>query len=381
MRSVATLPAQRPVHSMASDSWTKGSPEFELLVRCAQSQLDEADVPRIRTLVQNGIDWPILIQHGEFHGVQPMLFHNLLTEAADLVGEREGQMKRMMAGTAALVLFLSRELTRLTEALEGAGVPVLSFKGPLLAKTAYGAIQLRNFTDIDLLVRPEDFETVERVLREHNYKLYSKLASYSQVQKDRYIARTQQYPFIHGDGLFAVDVHVGIMPPLYYFPIDTATLWQRSIEVEILGRQVRTFEPEDMLLILCYHGEKNRWERLKNICDVAELVRSTPELDWDRFLGRVSLTRSERLVHLGLYLAQRLFRTELPAEIGRRIASDRQAIRLGELVLRELPHQAEIGTISFVKRMRFHLTLQKSPANKARYLFHALLRRVRSSDD
>jgi hypothetical protein len=94
----------------------------------------------------------------------------------------------------------------------------------------------------------------------------------------------------------------------------------------------------------------------------------------------VTITRSERLVNLGMRLANRLFGMQVPPEIARRFEEDHLTQGLSRLVLAELPNQHQIGTISFAKRLRFHLTLQRTPTTKARYLFHALVRRIRTDD-
>src|SRR3712207_8653927 len=42
------------------------------------------------------------------------------------------------------------------------------------------------------------------------------------------------------------------------------------------------------LLILCVHGTKHIWGRLSWICDVAELLRTQPDMDWEYVLDRKS---------------------------------------------------------------------------------------------
>ena len=61
--------------------------------------------------------------------------------------------------------------------------------------------------------------------------------------------------------------------------------------------------PEDLLILLCVHGSKHAWEQLKWTCDVAELVRRRPTLDWSRILFQADEWGCRRIVLLGLGMA------------------------------------------------------------------------------
>jgi hypothetical protein len=79
--------------------------------------------------------------------------------------------------------------------------------------------------------------------------------------------------------------------------------------------EVRTLAVEDLLSLLCVHGAKHFWQRLSWISDIAELLRSHPELDWGRARELARELDCERMLFLGLYLAGDLLGTNLPEEI------------------------------------------------------------------
>lgn len=91
------------------------------------------------------------------------------------------------------------------------------------------------------------------------------------------------------------------------------------METELEGFRILAFPPEDQLLFLCVHAAKHLWSDLKWICDVAELIRAFPDLDWHLALRQAALVRNERTLLLGLALAQRLLGAELPAWVRTRI--------------------------------------------------------------
>lgn len=49
-------------------------------------------------------------------------------------------------------------------ALNSSGIPWIMLKGPVLAQKAYGSVFLRSFSDIDIYVKPQNFEKVLEVL-------------------------------------------------------------------------------------------------------------------------------------------------------------------------------------------------------------------------
>src|SRR5260370_38643204 len=65
---------------------------------------------------------------------------------------------------------LTAELFRLLDLFAREGIQVLPFKGPTLAMAAYGNLALRQFTDLDLLIRKEDVLRARGILLENGYR-------------------------------------------------------------------------------------------------------------------------------------------------------------------------------------------------------------------
>ncbi len=53
-------------------------------------------------------------------------------------------------------MMMTAELKAVMGWLEAGDVPAIAYKGPTLAAWAYGDIALREFCDLDILVRPSD---------------------------------------------------------------------------------------------------------------------------------------------------------------------------------------------------------------------------------
>lgn len=357
-------------------------PEFQLIQALARTHPGPEYTAHARRVIAEGhVQWSFLNRLGLYHGLLPLVAHNLLRSCSDVLPDlwtTEG--KQYLFKTRAFHHFLIDELGRLQRSLDEHGIAAISLKGPVLAQLAYGDANLRPYVDLDLLIDRSDYDAVEALLLRDGYQPFQKVRRLSPIRKRIWLWQAAQMPFSRGTGVFNLDLHTGIMPPMYYYPISFDTLWGRSFEVEIGPARVHSFAREDMLLVLCYHGEKNRWETLKYVCDLAQLLRSSPDLDWDDVMKRAEQTRSERLLYLGLQLADNLLDAPLPDEIRQRVARSQTATALATEVQHRLPHQLQRGVIDFRERVRFHLRLQRTVATKARYLAHALLRRVRSME-
>jgi hypothetical protein len=95
---------------------------------------------------------------------------------------------------------------------------------------------------------------------------------------------------------------------------------------------VQTLGSEDLLMFLCAHGAKHGWERLEWICDVAQLVRQQPDLNWESIVTRARARGCERMVLLGLLLARDLLEAPVPEPLLARARADASASALARLV-------------------------------------------------
>jgi len=139
-----------------------------------------------------------------------------------------------------------------------------------------------------------------------------------------YLESHHDYKFRADNGL-VVEIQWGITESLFCFPLDFDDLWERRETLPLAGVELSSLALEDLLLLLCVHGAKHRWEQLKWICDISELVDAYQQkIDWNKALDRARLLGGERMLLLGLFLAHDLLGTDLPIKTLEKIASDPQ---------------------------------------------------------
>jgi Uncharacterised nucleotidyltransferase len=228
-------------------------------------------------------------------------------------------------------LYLANELVTIVDLLAKEDIPAMVFKGPTLAILAYEESGLREFSDLDILVRPAALIRARETLIAHGYR--PNCADPHAVQSPVFQAYEQT--FVAAGGIALLDLHWHILPH-YINSQDVESLWGRARHIELHGRPLSTFATEDLLLFLCVHGAKHGWPLLSWICDLAGLIHRNPKLDWQALMARAQAARSRRSLLLGLRLAHDLMNAEIPPEFSAAVRADPAVKRLARLAIRAM---------------------------------------------
>ena len=166
---------------------------------------------------------------------------------------------------------------------------MLAYKGPLLA-AYYENIGLREFHDLDLLVREEDVPRVHRQLGERGFQPRSQENWPLRAHSLRF-ARAFDFEMTYeNESGVTIDLHWALMPGFFALPAGANQIWRRAITANVGGASIQTLGPEDLVLLLCIHGTKHVWESLGWLCDVGWVLRAHPRLRSDRRLSGLSGT-------------------------------------------------------------------------------------------
>ena len=294
-------------------------PESELLVWCARTVVSDDLKESIRRRVVEPLDWSIVWDMARYHGVCPLLYRNLATLCAEIVPpEFLTQLRQKVQAEALLNRSLARELVVLCEALTGHGIPVIPVKGATLAVLAYGDLALREFADLDLLVSETSIPEAQRVLLSQGYERKTNEGEANQSDHDE----GPYHVFVKKRPISRVDLQWVMAHQHFTFRLDRPEVWRAQHPIVLENKRVPGLAPEILLIVLCVHGSKHAWEQLKWVCDVAELLRSHQELDWNQIYSHASNWHCRRMLHMGLSLAHRLLDAPLPQMVSERLKDD-----------------------------------------------------------
>ena len=372
---LSTGPFSSLVLSSMHDS---ASPEEELLRLCARTCTGEAIERRIETLLHGPVDWERLLNLTGRHGTILLLHRHLHPHFEALVpSEPAAHIQKIARSYKMRNLAQTQELLRVVAYLEDAGVPVMPFKGPALGALAYGDPTLRTFVDLDVLVHRHDMERANALLAEQGYEAYRSLSA---QEKQAHIETQMGYEMVHYEKRSTVEVHWNFLNKVHAFDLRPDAVWARSTTQPLGGRTIRRFSTEDLLLYLCAHGSKSFWKRLLWVCDVAELVRASPQLDWNVLLSEASRLRSRRMVLLGLGLAHDVLGTPLPGSVLSEIEHNENVLQMIAQVRRSLFEPPAAHSEDGIEKAVFHLQMRDRLRDRLPYYRHLLWLAVLPND-
>ena len=330
--------------------------EVEILVRCARGALTPESSARIGELVAAGIDWKALFALAGTHAMMPLL-HRHLGAARGIPRAAQVEMWGRHEATARENRRMTDELARIVDALAAAGIAALPYKGPTLALFLYGDVALREYCDLDILIRPRDVLRAKKVLGGLGYAAEYPLEA--GVEKAFLRASSQYHLGMHGPRGIAVELHWKTDAG---FPVerDDDAWWS-----------AREFSARELLLVLCLHGSKHGWERLSWIADVAEMVRRHPGMDWVWIFERSAALGCTRRLALGLNLAHGLLDAPLPEAVRFEVAEPRVAA-----IAREIRERLFTDANVFregAPALRFNLALYERTRDRVAHVYNTLM--------
>jgi Uncharacterised nucleotidyltransferase len=287
--------------------------EDELLLRCVRSHIDPPEADRLESLASQEIDWEYVIQAALAHRVLPLLYHSLHNSCPNAVPNLiMRQLRELYQSNARRNLFLSRELLTLLKLLESHGIGAIAFKGPVLSVYAYGSLSLRQYIDLDILVRKKDILRAKDLILSKGYRLWQEMTEKEQLS---HLECKHAFVFVPNSRMYSLDLHWTVTRRHYSYSLSDEILWDDVESLCFGGNKVLTFRLEKMILVLTAHGSKHSWLQLGWICDVAQLVRSRPDLNWQEVMREASETRCLKGLLLALQLANSLLGTALPNSV------------------------------------------------------------------
>jgi hypothetical protein len=343
------------------------SPEAELILCCARTQPSARTTERVRALLERDLDWPTLIGTALVQRVAPLLYTWLSTIHPEAVPTAVlDDLEARFLTNSERDLRLVQELPRVMAAFEARGVRAIPFKGPLIAAALYRNLALRRFYDLDILVHPHDVRGAKEALLSLGYRQEG-------------FAGDWEWHFMEAQGRWPVDLHERVTPVYFPSPAPFDELWEKLEPVSLQDRPILTLAPAHLLLVLSLQLAKDCRDcrqRLAQICDAAELVRTYPDLDWEFVRQRARAIGILRIVLLELQLVNDLLDAPLPEGVLQTVRADRRVRSLAVQVSARLfprpgaPVQAlraEPGTHRV--DIRFYLSSRERLRDKVGYVF------------
>lgn len=353
------------------DSLSRSLPALDTGQHNAWQALLECAKPRRRAdpladLSRNSFDWPQLLQFSESHGLVLLLADCLkLSDSSVGPPETRAKLRESQRAFSVLSLQLTAELFRLLDNFRAAGIQALVTKGPALSVRCYGDPGMRQYGDLDLVLRERDIRRATLAMLDLGYEPRVPLRAIDAAKSPG------EYAFRKPGAGLLIEFHTERTFRYHPRPLNMEMLFERQATVLIDARKIPALSLEDELVLICVHGAKHFWERLLWIADVAALCTRQP-IDWQKAASVAREAGAERILRLGLRLASDLLGAELPAKIKTDIEADRAVARLAAEIEANLALQNP-RDLGILQRALFRIRMRGGLFTGPLYLLRLLL--------
>jgi hypothetical protein len=255
-------------------------------------------------------------------------------------------------------MHLTEALEKIIGELNRKQLDVISIKGPILSQRLYGDIGKRHYSDLDLVVRKNQFHEVVNVLKGMGYKMAHPDKVLDLEQWDFYFKYKKDVALINRESNLIVELHVEIFRQELMKESAEAFAWHGLVEDRIGTVPVKSLNLNTTFLYLIYHGGQHLYFRLFWLKDISIALGSW-DLDHNLILEKAINLGVDRLLGMGLLLSHEYFGTYIPSEYDHYITKNRSVL----IVLKNICNRRILGPeretrVWKLRRYRFVLLLQ-----------------------
>lgn len=289
----------------APASAPSATPEFDLLCACCCENGHNA----IAAALDSKVNWERIFTLASHHRLLPCLYFALRETSAVPVSIQMALEARFHSCISRVLRF-SAELVAILRGFSACGIEAILHKGPALAQHLYCDSCMREFGDLDFLIRASDAARARGVLNELGFRPHLQLSA---RQERGYLRTGYEYAFDSALGTNVVELQWQIVPRFYAVEFQPEALFSRSVKIEFEGEHIRMLCDEDLLLTLCVHAAKHCWPQLGMIRDITTLAARP--LDWPWIIAEARRMGILRIVTVSLMLARKLVGTAIPRDL------------------------------------------------------------------
>jgi len=261
------------------------------------------------------LDWAFLQRLARHHRLEPLLcygFRRCRFTGIPTWVLAEWQKQRQRA--AARALYHQEALVAIAAAFEERQVPFILLKGEALSKALYPQEGLRPYVDIDLLVRPESYETARLILLNLGFR---HKRPNEEIEKRQLFGEIE---FEKADRLnLPVDLHWDTLMASWerHSLFREPKTWASLDQIRLKNRLLPVLGGEPLLLYLCIHFAFHQvFDGLLLICDLFLVLRRDGDrTDWEYLLALAARCRCQHALYYSLSFVKALMAAQVPAEI------------------------------------------------------------------
>lgn len=261
------------------------------------------------------VDWEEVVRNLIERGVGPLFYSKikLLSNGKFIPDDAVDKLKQSYYLTLSRGMVMYSVFRKAVETLKTNGIEVIALKGVYLAEMLYGDIALRQFSDIDLLIKEEDGAKSKTMLKKAGFKSSKSLDEVLEVKNN-----VLHYPPVILNNV-SVELHLRLHKYSESYNIQTDSVWNNSIPTTIQGLELKVPDLIDMLIHVCVHLDKHfiygdvAFTCFHDIVNLLDVFKD--KLEWDKIKVRCTEYKCEAIVFKYLILVNYFYQVSLPDKI------------------------------------------------------------------
>lgn len=283
----------------------------------------------------------------------PLVYHNLTNQNySDEFTPILKQHHRNSFKNTQIKLAITKKLIK---TLNENNIRTILLKGTALSFIYYESVALRPMSDIDLLIKPDDFLKAIETLKAEGWESLEKNPA-----ELRQIIHSTEFRNSDGEEL---DLHWRLMRDCWHAD-QNELFWKEAVSVKLNNLTTETLCATDHLFHICSHGSRyNPFSPIRWIPDALMILRSSQSIDWQRLYELGKLYRLNLNLFHTLSFLKQIFDAPIPHEFLEKVRNV-QKTRLEKMSFRLFSQLPKAWTIKrFVQEAAFQYSTQTSSTN------------------
>ena len=341
----------------------------QIIVACSAPNSVCIHRDKITPLISTVTDWQRLLQTATHLRALPIVSDRLLniaqqpteTSIPKAISEK---MNNALIAASVRYARMTHALLLVMEALRRNNIEALTYKGAVLAHTIYDTPSLRHFDDIDILVHNKDMSIARETIAKLGYQEIQKLPPSLEKSPFR---PNRPYTMMSKDGSHTIDLAATLHQSYYAPRLWESQIWDNRRMITLENTPIPTLSQETQLLYLCVHGAKHLWSRPSWIADVAGILTTKKQPDYQKTIQLAKKRDELKMLLIAASLAKEAYNIPLPPELTDKIHQDGTIQPLCKRIT-ELQHNQIRGKgVSVKVRYKLQLHLRQHLHAKLRY--------------
>ncbi|MBP6411434.1 MAG: nucleotidyltransferase family protein [Pseudarcicella sp.] len=311
------------------------SPELQILIESCKVSLLKKNPAQLERIVNSEVDWAKLQKMVFFHKISPVLHHSF--KEINHQNSLSGRLQQISLHQAIANLSTSVELADILSQLQSQNIRILPYKGLIFLKEFYNNQPLREISDLDLVVHPEDAKKALMYFIQNGYVMHhrnpKKWESISHQLDDTLSAHglheiTLDKTLENGFQV-SIDFHWGFIYSFLPYQLDINVFFENTQSAKIAHATCQV--PSDkilLMMLILHHGGRDCWVTFKLLTDLMMFYQSKSEdYNWQEAIDFASQLKLRKALLTGFCLLERYFDVDLNPVLKKNILAEKIPIQ------------------------------------------------------